>query len=39
MDKSAKHAVVEARLTPLFAFKAVVAHLLSGGQVRDKKGG
>jgi hypothetical protein len=30
-DKRAKHAVVEARLTPLFAFKAVGAHLLSKG--------
>jgi hypothetical protein len=31
-DKRAKHAVVEARQTTLFAFKAVGAHLLSGGQ-------
>ncbi len=39
-DKRAKHAVVEARQTTLFAFKAVGAHLLSkwgGGEVMDKR--
>jgi hypothetical protein len=28
-DKRAEHAIVEARVKPLFAFKAVGAHLLS----------